>query len=145
MFCGVWQLTSVAYNDIGDSARTIAKWYVAPLAAGAVVLVVAVTVLGWWRPALFEVRRATPRWLSRTTTAMLGLLVVGSLLVGFCEELATRGVLVVGFRGSYNEPKVWLLSTLLFGLMHLPNWLLRSRSRSDRQVGRRSWAGRCCT
>ena len=105
VFCGVWQLTGVAYNDIGDSARTIAKWYVAPLAAGAVVLVVAVTVLGWWRPALFEVRRATPRWLSRTTTAMLGLLVVGSLLVGFCEELATRGVLVVGFRGSYNSPR----------------------------------------
>ena len=155
VFYGVWQLTGVAYNDIGDSARTIAKWYVAPLAAGAVVLVVAVTVLGWWRPALFEVRRATPRWLwigpaymvvgalaillakdtSRTTTAMLWLLVVGSLLVGFCEELASRGVLVVGFRGSYSEPKVWFLSTLLFGLMHLPNWYFGAGPGATAQVG----------
>ena len=47
---------------------------------------------------------------------------VGSLLVGFCEETATRGVLVVGFRAAYSEPKVWFLSTLLFGLLHLPNW-----------------------
>lgn len=51
VFYGVWQLTGVAYNDVGDSARTIAKWYVAPLAAGAVVL--AMLVHGFWDFASF--------------------------------------------------------------------------------------------
>jgi membrane protease YdiL (CAAX protease family) len=115
---------------------------VAPLVGGAALLVIAVSVLGWWRPVLFEVRRAKPRWLfigplfmviggiaslsvkhySNTTIKMFWLLVAGSLLVGFCEETASRGVLVVGFRGAYSEPKVWFLSSLLFGLLHLPNW-----------------------
>ena len=51
VFYGVWQLTGVAYNDVGDSARTIAKWYVAPLAAGALVL--AMLVHGFWDFASF--------------------------------------------------------------------------------------------
>lgn len=154
VFYGVWQLTGVDYQDIGDTARTIARWYVAPLAAGALLLVVAVTVVGWWRPALFETRRATPRWLwvgpgfmtvgavailmskdtTGTTSAMLWLLVVGSVLVGFCEELVTRGVLVVGFRAAYSEPRVWFLSSLLFGLLHLPNWYFGAGPGATAQV-----------
>ncbi len=31
-------------------------------------------------------------------------------------------MLIVGFRAAYSEPKVWFLSSLLFGLLHLPNW-----------------------
>ena len=142
VFYGVWLANGIKYKHIGDSASTIFKWYVAPLAGGAVLLVIAVSMLGWWRPVLSEVRRATPRWLmvgpifmavgalavllakntSATTTSMWLLLIVGSLLVGFCEETATRGVLIVGFRAAYSEPKVWFLSSLLFGLLHLPNW-----------------------
>lgn len=142
VFYGIWIITGIDYTRIGESASTILRWYVAPLAGGALVLVVAATVLGWWRPALSEKERA-PRWLivspafmavgaviilvnkdvSRTTVAMLLLLILGSLLVGFCEELATRGLLIVGLRGRYTEGWVWFLSTLLFGLLHLPNWI----------------------
>ena len=35
--------------------------------------------------------------------------------------MATRGLLIVGLRGRYTEGWVWFLSTLLFGLLHLPN------------------------
>jgi hypothetical protein len=45
------------------------------------------------------------------------------LLVGFCEELATRGLLITGFRAAWTEPRVWFVSTLLFALLHLPNWV----------------------
>jgi membrane protease YdiL (CAAX protease family) len=142
VFYGVWIITKVDYNSVGDTTSTVLKWYVAPLAAGAVLLVIAVSAFGWWRPTMREVERATPGWLAigpalmavlalaavltgdytGRSTSLLLLIALGSLLVGFCEEMATRGVPIVGFRARYTEPMVWFLSTLLFGLLHLPNW-----------------------
>lgn len=143
VFYGIWIALGIEYDKVGDSAETIAKWYVAPLAGGALVLAFAVTRLGWWRPVLREDSAAGPRWMlaapalmlaiavlmlvtkdySSTTTAMFLLLVVGSVGVGFCEETVTRGVLLTGFRATMTEPRVWLLTCLLFGLLHLPNWV----------------------
>lgn len=142
-FYGVWIINGIEYTRISESSDTILKWIVAPLAAGALYLVIVVSALGWWRPSLFEVEKAGPRWLlvgpivmlllaivglatsnkSAVTMSMFWLALLGSLLVGFCEELATRGALLVGLRGKLTEPWVWFLSTLLFGLMHLPNWV----------------------
>lgn len=141
VFSAVWAITSVDYTRIGESVTTILSWYVAPLAAGAVVLVIAASVLGWWRPALFEVERAKPSWLWVSVVIMVGIAIVfllnrdysaltplrfalvalGSLLVGFNEEMATRGLLIVGLRGRFTEPMVWLWSAVIFGLLHLPN------------------------
>ncbi|MGZ6036736.1 MAG: CPBP family intramembrane glutamic endopeptidase [Myxococcaceae bacterium] len=155
VFYAVWAVNGVDYATISDTADNILKWIVAPLAFGALYLVIAVTALGWWRPALLEVTKAKPRWLivgpvfmavaavvmiivadKRDTTAtMFWFILIGSLLVGFCEELVTRGVLVVGFRGAWNEPKVWFVSTLLFALMHLPNWVFGAGPAALAQVG----------
>lgn len=154
VFYGVWIVTSVEYDRLSESADTILKWIVAPLAAGAVYLVVVVSALGWWRPSLFEVAKAGPRWLlagpilmlllaitglatsdkSGVTMAMFWFALLGSLLVGFCEELATRGALIVGLRGRLTEPWVWFASTLLFGLMHLPNWVFGAGPGASVQV-----------
>jgi CAAX protease family protein len=154
VFYGVWIINGVEYDNISESADTIVRWIVAPLAAGAVYLVIVVSALGWWRPAMFEVEKATPRWLlvgpilmllfaivglstsdkSGVTMAMFWLALLGSLLVGFCEELATRGALIVGLRGRLTEPRVWFISTLLFGLMHLPNWVFGAGPAASLQV-----------
>lgn len=154
VFYGVWIINGVDYDNISESAGTILKWIVAPLAAGAVYLVVVVSALGWWRPAVFEVQKAEPRWLligpilmlllailglatsdkSGVTVAMFWLALLGSLLVGFCEEMATRGPLIVGLRGGLTEPGVWFISTLLFGLMHLPNWVFGAGPAASMQV-----------
>ena len=45
-------------------------------------------------------------------------------LVGFCEELVYRGLLVVSFRSTLAEPMVWLWSSVAFGLLHSINVLL---------------------
>ncbi|QXT63572.1 CPBP family intramembrane glutamic endopeptidase [Tessaracoccus palaemonis] len=142
VFYGVWIAGGIDYARIAESESTLLHWYVLPLASGAVVLIAAASLLGWWKPVLFEKERA-PLWLvvapvamvagaflilsskdlSGTTATMLVYLVLGSLLVGFCEETATRGILIVGLRGRLTEPLVWLVSCALFGLMHLPNWI----------------------
>ncbi|MBC6496687.1 CPBP family intramembrane glutamic endopeptidase [Microbacterium sp. 4-7] len=143
VFYGVWIFNGIDYNRIGDSEDTLWKWYVAPLLAGAVVITIVVSVYGWWRPSLVESRARMPRWVwvfpgalalvalanlivgdtSALTPTMWLLLTIGSLLVGFNEELATRGQLIVALRSRFGELGVWFFSTLLFGLLHLPNTL----------------------
>ena len=49
---------------------------------------------------------------------------IGSIGVGFCEEITTRGLLVVGGRAQFErELSVVLLSCLAFGALHVPNVL----------------------
>jgi len=141
VFYGVWIVNGIDYNRIGENEDTLLRWYVLPLAAGAVVITIFVSAYGWWRPSLFDSGRRFPAWVwalpgvmavvavvnlllgdySSTTGTMWVYLVVGSLLVGFNEELVTRGQLIVALRSRYGEPGVWFFSTLLFALLHLPN------------------------
>ena len=48
-------------------------------------------------------------------------LAVGTLFVGFSEEMLCRGTGLVGLRGGFKEPVAWALSCLLFGLIHALN------------------------
>lgn len=145
-FYGVWIATGIEYSEIGDNADTLLKWYVAPTWVGGLFLIVAVTALGWWRPVLFEQERVRTRWLliapvytvllaitaallsdfSGVSGSMWVLLFLGSLGVGWSEEVASRGVLIAGFRAKHNEVFVWFWSCALFGLLHLPNWVFGS-------------------
>lgn len=153
-FYGVWIVTSVDYNSIGDDPGTVLRWYVAPTWIGGAFLALAVTWLGWWPPVIRERERARPRWIlvapafwlllallalfigdySRLTAGMLLLLLAGSLGVGFSEEIATRGVLLTGFRARFTEPWVWFSTCLLFGLLHLPNWFFGAGPSAAGQV-----------
>ncbi|WP_313050647.1 CPBP family intramembrane glutamic endopeptidase [Stenotrophomonas cyclobalanopsidis] len=61
---------------------------------------------------------------SGLSTQHLWLVASATLLVGFCEEMTTRGVLLVALRGSSrSETSVWLGSCGLFGLLHAINGL----------------------
>jgi membrane protease YdiL (CAAX protease family) len=160
VFYGAWVVTGIQYTAIGENARSLWLWYVLPLSVGALVTILVVTALGWWRPVIFERNRLGRAWLafpilygvfaivnlagkdlSEVTPLMWLLLVLGSLLVGFNEEVVTRGILVVGLRGRYGEAMVWFLSTLLFGLMHLPNWVFGAGPSAITQVGMTFLAG----
>lgn len=138
-----WGTVGANYmNLIGEHVAF--KSLVLPLAFGAVFAAAVVTYLGWWRPSLFEPRLAKPQWAWLVLAIMLGfvavnflaikwealsaahiaMLVTAGVLVGFNEELVTRGVLVTGLRGSTsNEIWVCFWASLLFGLMHVPNAL----------------------
>jgi membrane protease YdiL (CAAX protease family) len=58
--------------------------------------------------------------------AYLGVLAVAMVMVGFNEELLFRGILAIGARGdgAWSETRAMLISSLGFGLFHLPNLLM---------------------
>jgi membrane protease YdiL (CAAX protease family) len=125
--------------DSPDAIRPFAM----SLAICAVTIIVLVTVLGWWAPVAWErPRLGGPVWI---LPAILGAVAIVSIvlghastvpssrlvwtailaaLVGFSEEMVFRGLAIVGLRGGVNERNVWLYSTVLFSLLHLPNIVL---------------------
>jgi membrane protease YdiL (CAAX protease family) len=140
----LWRVTGTRYDALVDSRDHVIKGIVLPIGVGAVFLAIATTLLGWWQPALIQDPRSGPTWaliapllfgvvavLNVATidfrspkARVLPLLLVGTLLVGFAEELATRGLPVVGLRDAgASEWVVWLVTSLLFALLHGMNAL----------------------
>jgi membrane protease YdiL (CAAX protease family) len=130
----------VDYETLADSTSNVVTGILIPIAVLAALLAAVATWLGWWRPALFE-RPSGPRWLLLVPVLMvvsiavtlatadwgghgagfLVVLLIGTLLVGFNEELLTRGLGVVAFRGRMGEVGVWFWTSALFGLIHGAN------------------------
>jgi len=138
----VQQFTRVPYTELGESGQKLFLGAGLSLIVAAVLLAITTTALGWWRPTLFDRHRAAHRWPIVAPAIMAVALLVnlastdwGSydggffaasvvlLLVGFTEELTTRGLLLVGLRSRLREVWVWLITSILFGLMHLINAL----------------------
>lgn len=137
----VTKLLGVPYTDIGTSAESTWKGAVIDLAVAAVLLAITASLLGWWRPALFERRRSHHKWpvfvpvlmfvaaiinvvstdWSKFDASFLLALLSLGILVGFCEELMARGLVLTAFRSRLREGWVWFLTSLLFGAMHLVN------------------------
>ncbi|PRZ08361.1 hypothetical protein BCE75_103290 [Isoptericola sp. CG 20/1183] len=153
VFYAIWIVNGIDYARVGESEETLLRWYVAPLGGGLVVILVGLSVLGWWRPSLRDTKRL-PRSgavvpvimavvavlnlvfgeFSRVTMTMWILLVIGSILVGFNEEVVARGQLFVALRSRFGETGVWFLSTALFSLLHLPNFFFGIGSLAFLQV-----------
>lgn len=135
-------LSGVPFTDFGDNGANLFLGAGVSLIVTAVLLAITTTLLGWWGPALHDRHPARHRWpLIAPGLMAVGLLINlvstdwGSydvaffgaslvlLLVGFTEELTTRGLLLVGLRSRLSEVWVWLITSALFGLMHLVNAL----------------------
>ncbi len=141
IFYGTWAINGVDYPRIGESATTAKLWYAMPTLLGSAFVAIAVTALGWWRVSLFDKVKSGPKWFWIMPVAMILVIIgsyattqvdnlssqlliwciLGGLGVGFGEEMITRGSLIVGLRSKLTEGKVWLISTLLFSALHIPN------------------------
>lgn len=137
-----WWWRDVDYREIASEANLVAA-VIQPLGIAALALAAFLAWAGWWRAVLFEPSRLrSPVMLGLLLLPMLGfiatllattdysgismhhlgLVLLATLLVGFCEEMATRGVLLVSLRGSLrSEAWVWFASSLAFGLLHATN------------------------
>lgn len=135
----VQRLSGVPYPDLGQSGSTLFRGAGLSLIVGTVLLAITTSLLGWWRPAMVEKERSV-RWPVIAPALLLPAVLVNLvstdwdaydaaflaaslvlLLVGFTEEIVTRGLLVVALRTRLGEVWVWLLSSLAFSLMHLVN------------------------
>jgi membrane protease YdiL (CAAX protease family) len=141
IFFATWTTNGVDYMRIGENAETTKLWYAFPTVFGSVFLVIAISILGWWRSVLFEKSKSGPRWIWILPIAMAGIILnnfmgvqpeklsaelvlwstLGAAGVGFGEEMITRGSMIVGLRSNFGEGRVWLISTLLFSALHAPN------------------------
>jgi membrane protease YdiL (CAAX protease family) len=140
----IWRVTGTRYDALVDSRSHVLRGIVLPIGLGGLLLAIATTWLGWWDSALFEGTPSGQRWalvvpalfavvavvnivkidIHSPNANLLPLVLAGCLLVGFAEELATRGLLVVGLReGGSGELAVWLISSALFSLLHAMNAL----------------------
>ena len=139
-FIALLLVSGVDYDTIADSTHNFVRAVVVTMAILTVAVIALTTWLGWWRPVLRDDRPA-PRWMisipivfaiailagidygrvADLQTSFLLWAAVGTLMVGFCEEMVYRGLAVVGFREGYSEVRVWLFSSLLFMLLHAWN------------------------
>lgn len=132
--------SGIPFPEWGDSAGNLFRAAGLSLIIASVLLAATTSLLGWWRPALFDRHRSAHRWPIIAPIIMTALAVVNLLgvdwsaysgaffaaslalaLVGFTEEIVHRGLLLVALRTRFTEGLVWFLSTLLFGVMHLVN------------------------
>jgi membrane protease YdiL (CAAX protease family) len=139
----MFKLSGVDYDEIADTADNALKAVVIPLVVAAGALIIVTTLLGWWKSTLRDPHRARG-WIMAVPIVMLtatiaginygGLgdidsklllwIAVGTLLVGFAEELMYRGLVLVSFRGAMPESHAWFWSSVAFGLLHGANFFL---------------------
>ncbi|MCK8468702.1 CPBP family intramembrane metalloprotease [Microbacterium sp. KSW4-16] len=140
---GVQVASGIPYDEWGDSGSNLFLGGGLSLIVATILLAITTSVLGWWRPALFEDTRSHHRWpvfvpILLALTAILTLAVTDwasydgaffaaslvLLLVGFTEEMTSRGLMIVALRSRLSEVWVWFLSSAAFGLMHFMNFFL---------------------
>lgn len=141
IFFSTWIINKVDYTTIGKTIESTKLHYALPTLFGSIFLVIAITALGWWKITLFDKEKSGPKWAwiapilmvllilisfgntnwDKATPELLLWSALGALGVGFGEEMITRGSLLVGLRSKFSEIPVWLISTLFFTALHIPN------------------------
>jgi membrane protease YdiL (CAAX protease family) len=146
----------VDYDLLGDASTPWVRQFVLPLTAVLVLQGVYISRRRMWSEILRDRNRSPRKWLWLPPVLLLaagvgvfandGLgdasvdywigMTLTMLLVGVTEELTFRGIAVAGARRTWNREGFALIaSSVLFGLFHLPNWLLgQSLSMTIRQV-----------
>jgi cytochrome bd-type quinol oxidase subunit 2 len=90
----VWAAVGLKYDQVGDTVDNVRKGVTLAMALGTVYVAVVTSVLGWWKPALREPRRARHGWMW-VIPALLAVGVVGNLATTKWGEVDQVGTYVV--------------------------------------------------
>jgi len=146
----------VDYDLLGDAATPWVRQFILPLTAVLALQSVYISRRKLWGEIMRDRDSSRRKWLWLPPVLLLaaGIGVVSNdglgdasieywigmtltmLLVGVTEEITFRGIVVEGARRTWNREGFALVaSSVLFGLFHLPNWLLgQSLPTTIRQV-----------
>jgi len=162
-FLGTALYQGIDYRQIGAPGNLLPA-LILPLSVAGVAMLAFLVWSGWTRRVFFEAHRVRRPVFLATLLLLMGscialyatavplraldphyllMLAFAMLLVGFCEEVLTRGILLVGLRGSCPEVWVWFWSSLAFGSMHALNGLLGVGALAFVQVALAFCAGTC--
>lgn len=135
----------VDYDLLGDASTPWVRQFIIALLVVVLLQILFITREKMWTDVLRDRSRvARPwMWLPSLLIGLIGVIAfadaglsdaprsywigmtITMVLVGLTEEITFRGILVVGARRSgASERTVLAVSSMLFGLFHLPNWVL---------------------
>lgn len=140
------KISGVGYENITDSANNVLKAVVLPLLGGTILLTAIAMWSGWWKDlwhdqykikghswmylfpiimAIGIIANLASAKFGNVSGQMIGYIFVGTAMVGYCEELLFRGMVLRGARGSgLSELRVMLVVALSFGIFHGANFFL---------------------
>lgn len=140
------KLSGVGYENITDTADNVLRAVVLPLLGGATLLTGVAVWSGWWKDLWRDKYKIKGHnWMhlfavimligiianlisvkfGNTSGQMISYIFIGTALVGYCEEILFRGIVLRGARGSgLSELRVMLVVALSFGLFHGVNLFL---------------------
>lgn len=132
-------VSGVDYDALSDSTSNVVGFVIIPVGLATIVTLAVTARWGWWH-ALFhddeKLDRPRWRWLvpgfmvatilvtliaspwHEFSTALVLLILVGTMMVGFAEEIIFRGYVLLGARSRYTEVGAWFCSSAVFGLFH---------------------------
>jgi hypothetical protein len=132
-------LSGVDYDEVSETASNIVGFVIIPVGLGILATLTLTARWGWWHAIFHEDERLTqPRWARlipvafvvtiavvlivapwrEWSTGLVLLIALGTMMVGFGEEIVFRGYLLVGARARFSEAGAWLSTSVLFGLFH---------------------------
>lgn len=147
VFPFVGRLTGVDYDVIADNTANVLRGVVPMVGLSLIYGLIMAGRSGWLKPIFGKqspsafpklfwlipacwtgmclIRLVSSPWQSFDAAYVL-VLAVSMIMVGFNEELLFRGILAYGARGpgSWSEARCMVISSLGFGLFHLPNVLV---------------------
>ena len=140
----IMKRSGVKYTDILDNERTFLRGLLIPVAISTTLLTVYAWLAGWLPRVFVDEQPIDDMWLLIIPAGLLativwrlfhgnwnkygrrGLiyLIIGTLLVGFSEELLMRGIFVQALQDDgYAAIIVALMSSIVFGVIHGTNAL----------------------
>jgi CAAX protease family protein len=135
----IQKFSGVPYTDVAKSSENMLHGILIPVGIASLILTIIALWSGWWKDVWRDKYKIKDHvWMHiflilvvlgiignffngniSPNTSFIVYALIATAIVGYSEELLTRGLLVRGARGSgFTEVKVFLIVMLVFGFLH---------------------------